>query len=101
MSKYVDAESLLRKLENKYKVKDSRWSEGFNEALSRIIATIKWEKEKKDVQEVIHAKWEKYGRYCLKFRFRCQHCGRFQDKAFTFCPNCGAKMDKLTSFKED
>lgn len=46
-----------------------------------------------DVQEVRHGKWEKAN--SLQDYYRCSVCYAVWDRAFEYCPHCGAKMDKV------
>lgn len=50
-----------------------------------------------DVAPVVHGRWERIRSnwYCTRCKtgYRIT-CGAASAKTFTFCPNCGAKMDK-------
>lgn len=51
-----------------------------------------------DVVPVVHGRWE-HGYYCYEPATQCSVCkvclakGHRAEKQFTYCPNCGAKMD--------
>ena len=51
-----------------------------------------------DVAPVVHGRWE-HGYYCYEPATQCSVCkvclakGHRAEKQFTYCPNCGAKMD--------
>lgn len=72
----------------------------------RVIDTIKRAKTIKDVNQV-HAHWipecpnKRTGK---AYRHTCSECGRtvyderqvsIDELGYTFCPNCGAKMDEV------
>ena len=52
-----------------------------------------------DVEPVRHGRWEDIEQHSwsVNLACRCQICGWLvnltQSKAFTYCPNCGARMD--------
>lgn len=68
-------------------------AEGFAEAIHviRAMQTI-------DAVPVVHGRWE-HGYYCYEPATQCSVCkvclakGHRAEKQFTYCPNCGAKMD--------
>ena len=55
-----------------------------------------------DVAPVVHGRWE-HGYYCYEPATQCSVCkvclakGHRAEKQFTYCPNCGAKMDGGTT----
>lgn len=55
-----------------------------------------------DVVPVVHGRWE-HGYYCYEPATQCSVCkvclakGHRAEKQFTYCPNCGAKMDGGTT----
>ena len=53
-----------------------------------------------DAVEVVHGRWERFeeisgniGLLCSVCGWRDYHHGRFKGNWFSYCPNCGAKMD--------
>ena len=55
-----------------------------------------------DVAPVVHGRWV-HGYYCYEPATQCSVCkvclakGHRAEKQFTYCPNCGAKMDGGTT----
>lgn len=47
-----------------------------------------------DVQPVKHGSWKFRGSGSPEFTFRCSCCENIAPEEYSFCPNCGAKMDK-------
>ena len=85
MIKYINADRLIRRLENRtYK------------AVPNFIKMIN-EQEAADVQEVRHGRWK-----CVSIgRYACSLCGcepwyEGSINTMHYCPNCGAKMDEVT-----
>lgn len=92
MSKYIDADRLIRKLEN------SRYR-----AKGKFIEMIN-EQEAADVQEVRHGRWMDDYEPSIGYKPRCSVCGEKVLHGVSFdlcgnrhemhyCPNCGARMD--------
>ena len=95
MIKYIDADRLIRRLENRpYK------------AVPNFIKMVE-EQEAADVVEVRHGRWDDSK---VAFHRVCSECGAVvrQDVslvyllecmekvgALNYCPNCGAKMDEV------
>lgn len=50
----------------------------------------------KDVAEVIHGRWENEQIGFMYYDATCSACGKHNDSASKFCPNCGAKMDGVS-----
>lgn len=59
-----------------------------------------------DVAPVVHGRWE-HGYYCYEPATQCSVCkvclakGHRAEKQFTYCPNCGAKMDGGADHADD
>lgn len=106
MPKYIDADVLIQKLQERYdglieqSGAEDDYTRGYGAAIDAIgIITLR---EKADVQEVKRAKWEHYGEYC-----QCSNCEYVTDDiCFTadmdsgyytvlphYCSNCGCKME--------
>lgn len=95
MAEYIDRQDLIKFLENIQQPK-MPITQGFKYiTIDECIRVIK-EKPPVDVAPVIHAKWEDE---------QCSNCHcdmpafiidwKWQkDMNATYCPNCGAKMDK-------
>ena len=91
MSRYIDADALLRELDELQKPHDI----GFGE--ETILISIDLESLYKfindlptaDVFKVVHGKWIRKGDeiYCSECKFR------FYPVMFKYCPGCGAKME--------
>ena len=47
-----------------------------------------------DAESVRHGRWEYIGGY--GYQYRCSECIRCAKRKTNYCPNCGAKMDKVT-----
>ena len=46
-----------------------------------------------EVKPVVHAKWEKDAMAMYPGGYRCTRCGYGFLHTYSFCPNCGARMD--------
>ena len=83
MNKYIDADRLIRKLEN------SRYR-----AKGKFIEMIN-EQEAANVQEVRHGRWK--GKPIAGYStVRCSVCEATYTEnngRWSYCPNCGARMD--------
>lgn len=55
--------------------------------------TRKWFKEAKDVVEVKHGFWKKEELLECEPVFLCSICEKLHDQEYSYCNNCGAKMD--------
>lgn len=42
-----------------------------------------------DVALVVHGRWKRYGRNLGE----CSNCGEIVNTRYSYCPNCGARMD--------
>lgn len=105
MSKYIDADSLYERLEQRYRQIVEKYADldaqqyimGFGEAVNALK-----NEPAADVQEVKHAKWVHYGEYA-----QCSNCEHVTDDIcyegdndsgyYTvlphYCSNCGSKME--------
>lgn len=95
MAEYIERENLLEQLE--------KIPAYFDSGDTRYGIEIAIDQTKKqptaDVVEVKHGKWEKFDQEC-EVEYVCSKCNFCiieadpkQDCAFTYCPNCGAKLD--------
>ena len=50
-------------------------------------------KNRKDFVEVVHGRWTDEHQGFMYYDATCSVCGKHNDSASKFCPNCGAKMD--------
>lgn len=102
MSKYVDVDVLVRKLDNWYKDlvdiygQDDNYVKGYSDAINDIADV-----PETDIQEVKHGYWTiRYeGRY-KRAKCYCSVCdksngigGIISNQKKPYCPNCGAKLD--------
>ena len=46
-----------------------------------------------DAMEVVHGRWTDEHQGFMYYDATCSVCGKHNDSASKFCPNCGAKMD--------
>lgn len=46
-----------------------------------------------DAVEVVHGRWMDEHQGFMYYDATCSVCGKHNDSASKFCPNCGAKMD--------
>ena len=46
-----------------------------------------------DAVEVVHGRWTDEHQGFMYYDATCSVCGKHNDSASKFCPNCGAKMD--------
>lgn len=68
---------------------DKKYAEAIARTLSEVVPHLLDDLPAADVQPVKRGEWEKraYG------RLQCSYCGKCEDIATDFCPNCGARMD--------
>ena len=91
MAEYIDREE--------YCEKHCRCS---NEYCDKESCPI-WKAPAADVEPVVHGRWNVVEGRRLDNAI-CSNCGRhFQAyyEAYSFCPNCGAKMEKKDNYKEE
>lgn len=97
MPRYIDVDNAIYRLK-KLALHDSQPRAIIRGA--RYLAEFA-EEATPDVQEVKHGKWAfvittDFG--CNELAYECSLCGEkvvlLSPKTITFCPNCGAKMDK-------
>ena len=101
MAEYIVKETLQAKLNRKKaEPANKRYTEGWNDAILMVKSMIHSEKAA-DVAPVRHGKWIEPPRlYYGTKQYECSLCysDTFWNKhsiteKYTFCPNCGAKMD--------
>ena len=94
MSRYIDADLLLKNLKSQYG-EDFGWQCTVN--MSDVGMMIE-DAPAADVQEVKHGHWVqmvkiKKGREVRLVHWQCSLCGCFLGtNTANYCPNCGAKM---------
>lgn len=68
---------------------DKKYAEAIARTLSEVVPHLLDDLPAADVQPVKRGEWGKraYG------RLQCSYCGKCEDIATDFCPNCGARMD--------
>ena len=79
MSRYIDADALIRKIQEGHKF----GSLTITELISKCPTA--------DVVEVVHGEWIDKGEDYM-IRWTCSNCGRRDTHIYNFCPNCGADM---------
>ena len=101
MPRYIDADKLIEEYKGNILTAQTDYAEGCRD----IIEDIK-NAPTADVQEVKHAHW-----VIIEYEYlNCSHCGEAyytgadstkqarewleKGYAYSYCPNCGAKMDK-------
>lgn len=99
MSRYIDADALLERLERKKcEPAKVRYTEGFNDALMRFRSMVHGAPTV-DAVLVVHSEWIDgkvidIGGVKHKLSRTCKHCGKpSYDEPWQYCPCCGAKMD--------
>lgn len=94
MAEYIEREALIEK------ISEIKPSGAFTEALKELVLIIISEQPTADVQEVRHGKWLYEDSDIGWTDYKCSDCGNIistvaQDEdLYSYCPNCGAKMDK-------
>ena len=86
MAKYVDADKMLKEYEH-----------GIYDTTD--LAEMLYYMPAADVQEVRRGRWETEiitdALGCKHAYYACSLCGKASDDEYTYCPNCGAKMDEV------
>ena len=97
MAEYVSKETLQEKLNRKKAgPANKRYTEGWNDAILMVKSMIHSEKAA-DVAPVRHGKWKcnKPCPVCGGDRFDGLDADIWADWEPPYCPNCGAKMEKM------
>lgn len=102
MAKYIDADKLLKMLEQE-KVsppprKNSKSNLPYLMGLfesERVFRTCLFLAEREDVAPVVHSRWFPYNKNMLI----CDNCAHYwiakgDQYDFKYCPHCGARMDE-------
>ena len=96
MAEYIERESISEEIRKYYYKNPPNFSygEGFDRGLDRAQRAI-LDAPSADVAPVRHGKWEIVVGSNGKEYMVCTCCRVSQDLTgvFTYCPNCGAKMD--------
>lgn len=92
MAEYIEREAVLSEVDNAFKMFQEH--DGIIELYSDVRAAIIYAKTA-DVDTVRHEKWKVIVGSDRKERMVCTGCRKQQDLTgvFSYCPNCGAKMD--------
>ena len=80
MSKYIDADALLKNI-------NENVAKAHNERCAQLLEAIVYAPTA-DVVEVRHGEWGFDG-----IGWTCSECEEYGVTDYKFCPNCGAKMD--------
>lgn len=81
MAQYVDVEKYL----------DDNFCDEFDECVSNEDCFICWaRRHTEDVAPIVHSSWRTLYGYS-----KCNNCGQRMVTQTNYCPNCGAKMDKV------
>lgn len=98
MARLIDDEELKKYIEDVrirllgHLVGKNLVADAMNEALSLIPKAID-EQPTVDAVEVVHGEWEELPN-SFKNGYKCSCCGQtIKVKFWSYCPNCGAKMD--------
>ena len=92
MAEYFEREALIGDLTA---AMDHR---GMGQVIGQTLIRYVKRQPTADVVPVVHGRWE-HGYYCYEPATQCSVCkvclakGHRAEKQFTYCPNCGAKMD--------
>ena len=101
MAEYIERERAIQKVKN---VIATEWFRGNYEAigpLQRVVDVQLGRMTAADVAPVVHGKWLK-----PEYEYHvgiCSLCGcvplkpAFRSTPYNYCPNCGAKMDEVSS----
>lgn len=96
MAVYIDANALQAQLERKkVGIANQRYTEGWNDCMMRVKSMVS-KAPAADVAPVVHGRWER-----RRNSWYCTNCGKgykitygvLAASAYSYCPNCGAKMD--------
>ena len=86
---YVNKDNLYRLISkirrNPENVVDDKTCCIITDAISKMIQS--------DVQPVKRGNWEYRGSGSPEFTFRCSCCKNIASNEYSYCPNCGARMD--------
>lgn len=94
MAEYFEREALIAKFKQMELGEHGLVERLFADGVYAVIAAF----PSADVAPVVHGRWE-HGYYCYEPATQCSVCkvclakGHRAEKQFTYCPNCGAKMD--------
>lgn len=94
MSRYVDVDILINKMQERYNdlLSENGYYDNFTQGYEDALSEVENEPTA-DVEKVIHGKWVPYifGLGVVK----CSICGAVYDggDSFRFCPKCGCKLD--------
>lgn len=97
MTRYIDADVLMEKFQFRTACIGAT-AEIIRDCLN-ITRNIISNAPTADVEEVVHARWEKKLAPYLRIKFVCSACGgwkhdlAYEHDGMKYCPNCGAKMD--------
>lgn len=94
MSEYIEREALIAEFKRLMLGEGSLIERVFADGVYAVLETF----PAADVQEVRHGKWigSRYNEWNNnEYEEKCSICGRYSTEyGKSFCPNCGAKMDK-------
>ncbi len=95
MGEYIERERLLDKLNNIRTAYQSGYDFDAEEVMDRVIAMVK-EEDVSDVRFERHGEWEikEDGKI-----IRCSVCGQRID--WSYCPGCGAMMDRKDVYSNE
>ena len=110
MAEYIEKNKAIKELYEVYDYEFPTASGGFDEYARMIVPNTIKNMPAADVAPVVHAHWQPYadtvqcsacgfGTFMDGYFFVHGECTHADDRSFrfSFCPNCGAKMDE----KED
>lgn len=98
MAEYIERETISEEIRKYYYYKNppySSYGEGFDRGLDRAQRAI-LDAPAADVAPVVHGRWL-YGDY-YDIGDVCSECdwdSQMTHPSYRYCPNCGARMDKV------
>ena len=92
MNEYISRKELIEHLDK------CRNDQLFDPDMARICFAISVFVENMkvaDVQPVKHGRWDYRGIGSPEFTFRCSCCENISPAEYSYCPNCGARMEGM------
>ena len=102
MAEYIERETFLKDIEERYCLPCKEDGKDYNGCMCRacwvddMLGDIISEPAA-DVVEVRHGRWIEHQKYTFGVMYDCSICDNLildNGHSWNYCPNCGAKMDK-------
>ena len=87
MDEYISREEAVKKIKSCIFTANDAWECGYNTAMGEITEMIK-HIPAADVEPVRHGRWDELATFLI-----CSKCKKPFKYQYSYCPNCGAKMD--------